>query len=266
MGPAEFEVVAPRGHRVPVIAHLPHASIVLPRPIRAEIPLSDAELQVELLRLTDWYTDDLFAPLTTHGVTRFVNRLSRLVFDPERFLDDALEPMAAQGQGVVYWRGTEGQLLREPDPLLRERRIAALYRPYHAALDALVAEMLKAFDSCTVLDCHSFPSRPLPSELDQAPGRPDICIGTDATHTPLALADAFTAAFEAEGFRVKRDSPFAGTFVPGGFYARERRVRSVMVEVRRGLYMDEATAERAPDFEAVSAAIERAVMAGLAVA
>ena len=29
-------------------------------------------------------------------------------------------------------------------------------------------------------------------------------------------------------------------------YARELRVRSVMIEVRRGLYIDEATAERSP--------------------
>jgi N-formylglutamate deformylase len=266
MGPPAFEVVGPLGPRVPVVAHVPHASTLIPGPVRAEILLPDDALRVELLRLTDWHTDDLFAPLTTHGVTSFVNRLSRLVFDPERFLDDALEPMAAQGQGVVYWRGTEGQLLREPDPMLRERRIAALYRPYHAALDALVDEMLEAYGGCTVLDCHSFPSVPLPSELDRAPGRPDICIGTDATHTPRALADAMTAAFAAEGFRVERDSPFAGTFVPSGAYGRERRVRSVMVEVRRGLYIDEATAERRPEFGSVSAAIERAVTAGLAAA
>jgi N-formylglutamate amidohydrolase len=259
-----FEVTGPRSPHVPVVAHLPHASTRIPAPIRAEILLSDTELANELLRLTDWHTDDLFAVLGKHGITSFTNRLSRLVFDPERFLDDALEPMAAQGQGVVYWRGTDGQLLREPNPLLREQRVAELYRPYHAALDALVAGMLEAFGSCTVLDCHSFPSLPLPSELDQAPDRPDICIGTDAIHTPPVLADALTQAFDTEGFRVKRDSPFAGTFVPSGFYGRERRVRSVMVEVRRGLYMDEGTAERRPDFRDVSAAIERAVAFGLA--
>jgi N-formylglutamate deformylase len=266
MAAPPFGVIAPLGPRVPVVAHVPHASTLIPGPIRSEILLSDDELRVELLRLTDWYTDDLFAPLLAYGITGFVSRLSRLVFDPERFLDDALEPMSAHGQGVVYWRGSEGQMLREPDSTLREQRLAALYRPYHAALDSVVAEMLEAFGGCTVIDCHSFPSVPLPSELDRAPGRPDICIGTDATHTPHGLADAMTAAFEAEAFRVKRDSPFAGTFVPGGHYGRERRVRSVMVEVRRDLYIDEATAERRPDFDDVRSAIERAVVAGLALA
>ncbi len=255
-----FEVIAPIGKRAPIVAHVPHSSTVIPADVRAEILLSDDKLTTELLRLTDWYTDELFARLSKHGVTRFVNRLSRLVFDPERFLDEAAEPAAAHGQGVVYWRGTNGQPMRAPDADLRARRIEQLYRPYHAALDAVVADLLDEFGECAVLDCHSFPSVPLPSEIDQAPDRPDICIGTDTLHTPPELADAMTAAFEAEGFRVKRDSPFAGTFVPAGFYGQDRRVRSVMIEVRRGLYLDEVTAEPLPDFDDISAAIERALM------
>ena len=245
---------------MPVVAHVPHSSMRIPDQVRAEIVLSDPELADELLRLTDWYTDELFAGLGDHGVTRFVNRLSRFVFDPERFLEDAAEPMARRGQGVVYTRGTRGQELRVPDEALRAQRIEESYRPYHAALDELVAGMLADFGECTVIDCHSFPSVRLPSEIDHSPDRPDICIGTDKMHTPPALDEAVVAAFSAEGFRVRRNSPFAGTFVPSGFYGRDARVRSVMVEVRRGLYLDEATAERRPDFDIVSAAIERAIV------
>jgi N-formylglutamate amidohydrolase len=71
------------------------------------------------------------------------------------------------------------------------------------------------------------------------------------------------AAFAAEGMRVLRDSPFAGTFVPSGSYGTDARVHSVMIEVRRGLYMDEATGERRPGFDDVGAAITRAVAAAL---
>lgn len=254
-----FRIIPPSGIRVPVVVHIPHASTAIPPAVRAEILLSEAELADELLRLTDWHTDELVAHLGAHGVTRFVNRLSRLVFDPERLLDESVEPMAARGQGVVYWRGTQGQEVRVPDAALRERRIEELYRPYHAALDGLVAGMLADFGECTVIDCHSFPSVPLPSEIDHAPDRPDICIGTDGSHTPVGLADAMVDAFTAQGFTVKLDSPFAGTFVPGGFYRRERRVRSVMIEVRRDLYIDEATAARRPEFDDLGAAIIRAL-------
>jgi hypothetical protein len=37
-----------------------------------------------------------------------------------------------------------------------------------------------------------------------------------------------------------------------------------MIEVRRGLYCDEATGERSADFDATRAAVERAVTAGTA--
>lgn len=258
-GERAFEIARPSVARRPLLAHVPHASTHIPAEVRAELLLAEDQLEAEILRLTDWYTDELFAGLRDHGATLFVDRLSRLVFDPERFLDAAAEPMEARGQGVVYWQGSELQPLREPSAELRDRRVRELYQPYHAALDALVAELLTEFGSCTVVDCHSFPSQPLRSEIDQAPDRPDICIGTDPIHTPPELAAGLERGFARAGLRVGRDTPFAGTFVPSGHYGREPRVRSVMIEVRRGLYIDEATAERSPTFDELAATISRVV-------
>lgn len=257
---AAFDILPPMTGASPVIGHVPHASTVIPAGSRAELLITDDELAAELIRMTDWYTDDLFAWLPHHGATLFVNGLSRFVFDPERFIDDDREPMAAMGQGVVYTRTTDGRPLRGPGPGVRTRRIEELYRPYHAALDALVRQVLEVFGTCTVLDCHSFASRPLPSELDQRPDRPDICIGTDVVHTPAELADAMAEAFASEGFQVRRDSPFSGTFVPSGFYGRDPRVRSVMIEVRRGLYIDETCAQCRSGYGEVRKAVERAVL------
>ena len=256
-------ITPPAGAGAPIIAHVPHASTVIPEEVRAELLLSDEELAGELLRLTDHHTDTLFAGLAELGATSFVNDLSRLVVDPERFLDDSAEPMAPRGQGVVYWLGSRGQRIREASTPVRDRYVAAWYRPYHAALDALVAEQLAVAGESLVIDCHSFPTVPLPSELDQTPGRPDICIGTDELHTPDRLADALEAAFRAEGWQVRRNAPYAGTFVPGGFYGRDDRVTSVMIEVRRGLYLDEATGVPSPAFREVRAAITRAVATAL---
>jgi N-formylglutamate amidohydrolase len=258
-----FRIVPPRGTGRALVAHIPHASIVIPAAVREELLISDDALAAELLRLTDWYTDELFAGLADLGATLFVNGLSRLVFDPERFLDDDREPAAAHGQGVVYTRGTLGQALRRPDPALRARRIEELYRPYHARLDGLVAETLERYGECTVIDCHSFPSRPLPTEIDRAPDRPDVCIGSDEFHTPVALADGLVAAFEASGYVVKQNAPYAGTFVPGGSYGTDARVHSVMIEVRRGLYMDESGGGRVGALASVASEISHAVAAAV---
>jgi len=211
--------------------------------------------------MTDWHTDRLFGWAVNRGASALINRRSRLVIDPERFADQSLEPMEARGQGMVYTRTSDGEPLRTSDPDHRERIIATLYEPYHRALSALVAEQLDRFDRCSILDCHSFGTRPLPSEVDQSPDRPDICIGTDPVHTPEPLAEAMEHAFSNEGFRVRRDSPFDGAIVPLDRYRTDMRVRSVMVEVRRGLYCDESTGAPGPAFEDVRLAIERAVLA-----
>ena len=43
---------------------------------------------------------------------------------------------------------------------------------------------------------------------------------------------------------MKIDSPYAGTIVPMKFYGKDRRVRSVMIEMNRALYMKEGTCEK----------------------
>jgi N-formylglutamate amidohydrolase len=94
-----------RGPRT--VIHIPHASTVIPADVRRAFVLSDAELEQELLRLTDRYTDELF-DLRSELARPVVYGVSRFVTDPERFPDDAHESMAARGMGAVYVSTTDG--------------------------------------------------------------------------------------------------------------------------------------------------------------
>jgi N-formylglutamate deformylase len=88
----------------PVILHVPHASSTIPAYIRAGIVLDDAALAAELATMTDAHTDRIALAAAARVTPRpwlFVNRLSRLVVDPERFPDDR-EEMRAVGMGAVY--------------------------------------------------------------------------------------------------------------------------------------------------------------------
>ena len=98
-------------HPVSIVLNTPHASTIVPPEVRQTILLSDNELQQELLRMTDAFTDELFTG-NAAMVHQIVFPVSRLVIDPERFVDDSHEPLAKQGMGVVYTRTSEGKRLR----------------------------------------------------------------------------------------------------------------------------------------------------------
>ena len=160
----------------PWILHVPHSSTSIPGPVRERILLDDDALDAELRAMTDAHTD-LLAHRISERVTgrrpwSFVNGLSRLVVDPERFPDER-EVMNSVGMGAVYTRTSTGARLRAESPAHRAELIATLFEPYGQALADLVDDRLAATGSAVIFDLHSFPKEPLPYELyprRRAPG------------------------------------------------------------------------------------------------
>ncbi len=234
----------------PLLVHVPHSSTAVPLPWRSQIILNDAALAHELLAMTDRYTDELVVPAAlAQGGVAFVNNLSRLVFDPERFADDSVEEMSKKGMGAVYTRTSDLRPLRAGDFSEAERTaiLRELFRPYATALEEQVSAHLKRFGRCLILDAHSFPSHALPYE-DETRDRPDLCLGYDEFHAPEPLIAAMERAATEAGWRVGRNTPFAGSYVPLVHYRKNPRVISVMIEMNRSRYMDEATGHRAERF------------------
>jgi N-formylglutamate amidohydrolase len=50
------------------------------------------------------------------------------------------------------------------------------------------------------------------------------------------------------GWHVADNSPFAGSYVPLKYYQSQTQVKSLMIEVNRGQYMDEANGEKSDGF------------------
>jgi N-formylglutamate amidohydrolase len=237
------------------ILHIPHNSTVIPSDIRPTLFLSDEELELELVAMTDHDTAELFD--LGEFAQRIIYPVSRLVTDPERFVDDAQEIMATRGMGVIYTLTSMGKPLRlAPSVENRQALIARFYTPHHLALTAAVDAALSEHGYCLVLDGHSFPSHPLPLELDQTPDRPDICIGTDSSHTPMWLTELSCDLFRAQGFVAKVNQPYSGTMVPGKYWGVTPAVLSLMIEVNRGLYMDEFLGQRGATFQIVTTQLQ----------
>lgn len=249
-----------------VVLHIPHSSRQVPAEERQAIRLNDAELDSELLRMTDAYTDELF-PVTPVEAGRTVFPLSRLVCDVERFPSDVEEPMAGRGMGAIYTRTSMAGVLRgEPDAADRQKCLDRWYWPHHSLLESLVNDVAERSEVCLIIDCHSFPSVALPYELDQTSERADIWIGTDQFHTPAAVRGAIAAAAQEEGYSVAVDAPFSGALVPLAAYRKDRRIMSVMIEVNRRLYMDENTGSKNQAFGNVCAAVGRLIVIAAEVA
>ncbi len=231
------------------ILHVPHSSALIPDEERSSILLSDTDLDQELLQMTDWFTDELFAHVDGNvAVIRFP--VSRLVVDPERFEEDSREPMSSKGMGVIYTRTSHGKRLRnDQEPDERQNVLDRYYRPHHERLTTAVKNCLTNHKQALIIDCHSFPSVPLPYEVDQGIRRPEICIGTDDYHTPKWLASYAKEMFSLAGISVEFNRPFRGALVPALFWRQNISVSSIMIEIRRDLYMDEKTGKRLGYFE-----------------
>jgi N-formylglutamate deformylase len=209
-----------------IILHIPHASTVLPSEV--EFLLGQEELAYEVDAMTDHHTDRLF---DLPGAHRCVFPVSRLVVDPERFIEDSMESV---GMGVVYTHTSSGKPLRHISPGQRQRLIDQYYHPHHQQLKTMASDVLSIHGHCLIIDCHSFPAKPLEYETD--PYRPDVCIGTDTFHTQLELEVSLVNSFREYGYSVAINSPFAGSLVPMYFYKKDRQVQTVMIELNRGLY------------------------------
>lgn len=218
----------------PLILNIPHASVELPCSV--PFSLSGEALRREAMRAADLYTDKLFRPQV--GLISVEASVSRLVADTERYTDDAAEPAAAYGQGVLCTRTTDGKPLR-PAPSAAERQelLRAYYHPHHERLSLHTAHSLRRHGSALLLDVHSYPGSYRMSGM-QDREQPDICIGTAEGHTTPELVGMMQRLCRKYGYSTAVNSPYSGSIIPAGF-EQDGRVRSIMAEIKRSLYMNE---------------------------
>ncbi|NDA80877.1 MAG: N-formylglutamate amidohydrolase [Actinobacteria bacterium] len=216
-----------------VILHVPHSSRVIPEDIRAEILLNDANLEAELDEITDSRTDFLAERAAIGARIKpsiFMNRLSRLVIDPERFPDDR-EVMNEIGMGAVYLKTSTGRDLRRVNKTRDQLMIDRFFTPYSQALEDLVRSRLRVNGFVTIVDVHSYRMIEHPNGVNKGQRRPPVCLGVDDFHTPDWLCELATESFSQVG-EVVINEPYSGTYVPLSLYESENRVSSVMMENR----------------------------------
>jgi N-formylglutamate deformylase len=224
--------------RSPVIIHVPHASTFIPEHIMSQLLLNGDELQEELGLITDSLTNQLAqlaCELSQLKPWIFENKLSRLVFDPERFPDET-EVMNQVGMGVVYTKTSDLKPLRHISEAESAAIVDHYFKPYSSAFQELVTERLEAIDRVVIVDLHSYPLQASEYELFKESPRPELCLGVDDFHTPNWLIKLVKEAFSEWG-SIDVNTPFVGTYVPLAYYSKDPRVLSTMLELRRDTYL-----------------------------
>ena len=192
-----------------IVLHIPHASKHIPDEYIKYFTLSKKDLEIELLKITDHFTDKLF-DVSGDNIHQLKFHSSRLLVDVERFEKDELEPMFKVGMGCVYEKTHDGNSLKNIENI-KDELINKFYKKHQEHFTEIVDKKLIENNKVLIIDCHSFPKSPLPYELSQETNRPEICIGTDNFHTSEKLRNSLGELFEKSNFTVKYNEPFKGS-------------------------------------------------------
>jgi N-formylglutamate deformylase len=259
-----FRLVRPPVQRVPFVFASPHSGRRYPASLAARSRLDATTLR----RSEDAFVDSLFEGAVALGAPFLAAEFPRAFVDVNRgpgeldpaMFDGALavavdtpSPRVTAGLGVIPRIVRDGAEIYaiKLKPEEARQRLEGLYRPYHAALTALVAETQARFGTCVLVDCHSMPS---------ALSVPDIVLGDryGASAAPI-LVRRTQEAFQAHGFSVARNVPYAGGQTTLQYGRANTASHALQIEVNRGLYLDEERILRKAGFADVQRRLEAAL-------
>ena len=268
--PRPFDIVAPPVQTVPLLFVSPHSGAEYDPEFVAASPLS----RVALRRSEDSFVDELFAAAPRHGAPLLRARFPRVYLDPNRepweldpdmYEDEVPEWVNTTSMRVAGGLGTIARVVANGAEVygakLRfaeaERRVRALYVPFHEAIQDLLAATMERFGVAMLIDCHSMPSVGGPMDRDPGLERADIVLGDRyGTSCARIVTETAEAALTRMRYQVTRNDPYAGGFTTRNYGRPESGVHALQIEIKRSLYMDESRIARLGSMAIVQARME----------
>lgn len=259
-----FRLARPAAAAVPFVFASPHSGRRYPASLLARSRLDALGLR----RSEDAFVDMLFEGAVALGAPFLAAEFPRAFLDVNRGMGeldaamfeaapgvpvDSPSPRVTAGLGVIPRIVRDGAEIYQGKLRPREaaERLERLYKPYHAQLAALMCETETLFGAAVLVDCHSMPS---------ALSVPDIVLGDryGAAASP-ALMRWTQQAFQAQGFSVARNVPYAGGHTTLHYGRAGSPRQALQVEINRGLYLDEDRIVPKPSFDAIQARLAAAL-------
>jgi N-formylglutamate deformylase len=253
------EPTGPAGHAV---FSSPHSGRWYPPDLLRHSRLGPLALRAS----EDAFVDRLFETAPCHGAPLIRATVPRAYVDLNRGADEldpaviegvrltGLNPRVAAGLGVIPRVVAEGApiYVGKISRADAAARLAGFHTPYHEAVTSLMRRARDEHGLAILYDCHSMPRDALRSVPRVRGRRPEIVLGDrfGGAAAPWVMAEA-QSAFEAAGFAVVRNAPFAGGYITQRYGRPTLGWHAIQIEIDRGLYLDERRVEPLPALAAL---------------
>jgi N-formylglutamate deformylase len=258
-----FTLHTPVGRAIPLVCDSPHSGTSYPLDFAHAVPRA-------LLRAAeDTHVEALWQAAPEVGASLLAAHFPRSYIDANRTLDDLDQalldapwptPLAPGektrlGYGLV-WRNVNAATPiydRKLSVTEVQARIARCYQPYHAALATAIEQAHARFGAVWHLNLHSMPNNAYERlQIRSAHPLADFVLGDrDGTTCEPAFVDLVERELKSRGYTVARNDPYKGVQLIARIGQPARQRHSLQVEIRRPVYMDEASRERNAHFESV---------------
>ncbi|PLC53346.1 N-formylglutamate amidohydrolase [Pollutimonas nitritireducens] len=250
----------PTGEPIPLVCDSPHSGTTYPADFDHVVPLA-------LLRQgEDTHVDALWAAAPQFGATLVAATFPRTYIDPNRSLSD-LDPDAldgrwpevlSPGEKTRLGKGLVWTRMDARNPIYGRRlsvaevrhRIDSYYAPYHAVLAQAIQERYDQFGALWHMNLHSMPNDAY-ERLGLLSDRPlaDFVLGDrDGTTCEPAFVQLIEDVLRGKGYTVARNNPYKGVQLIAQIGQPAQHRHSLQIEIRRPVYMDEASRERNEGF------------------
>ncbi|MDD9903157.1 MAG: N-formylglutamate amidohydrolase [Rhodospirillaceae bacterium] len=263
--PGVLHRIAPAGDGAPLVFDIPRSGHDYPNDFRSPAGFNEVKSSISM------YVNELFDQAPMHGATWLYACFPNAYIDANRHesdidpalidgtLDTTFEPTEKSefGVGLIHrvCDGTGAPLQQLPISTrdLR-RRLEEFYWPYHNELSSTLQDM-RARSGCAFhVSCHSMASIARGVSKDAGAPRSDFDIGDrHSTTCEQEFVDTVREFLSGLGYDVTVNKHFAGAECIRKHTDMANGIQSLQIETRRGLYMDEETYEKRPEFETVRA-------------
>ncbi|HMK88662.1 MAG TPA: N-formylglutamate amidohydrolase [Methylocystis sp.] len=253
-----FELSTPDELTSALVFSSPHSGDFYPKSFLAQTRLDAFTLR----RSEDACADRLFrcaealgAPMLRAAYPRAYLDLNREPYelDPRMFSEPLPDYANTRSLRVAAGLGTLPRVVSDAREIYAHKlpvaealeRVERIYRPYHAALAALMEQAVATFGVAVLVDCHSMP-RLVTHDPKLGPKSEkrgvDFVIGDRfGSSCDPRLVDIVVSRLVGFSYVVQRNRPYAGGFITEHYGKPAVGRHAMQIEVSRDLYVDEAT-------------------------